>query len=734
MAFTYYNDSYMCRCNYATKLYQNPTDTMATIGAVLSVGDMFVSDRSVQVGQMMLYQISSCVEGKTQDLPIGYWCPREVLDMIPIESSSSESTKMVESDDSKEIFDRVFIKASEVLLYKTKDSSTAIRAQFKLGEMISVDREIVVNCNGERQIRYRISDNTDDNIYYGYWIAASKGIQLESTIIPKVSVTPRTFNVVPLDDEVEDDETTETEDNWQSEEDRLTALENYDQSDEMRLDDLADELESIYGSYSANYSSTDTSLQNSPIGRMTFVHGMPFQWCYITDRRRNVSARYGYLSEGTVRKNSEYDAYGHAFARNIAANMPIIVFVPGEPSYLTKQATGVTGTVFGGNSKMARLWNNFWDGLSSSEADSLIENIVELGGSYDYFTFEMDMTKYHYNVNALCQNAATLMGLRNVVMDNEGNKCGSYDWKDYNTDAAHDYNMFGEVLGLDGGVSFAYDPQSSISDTIGNTTTESQVVGYFKALSAAARETAFMTRQAGWGGITVGEQGEEAINSILNSEEGVPLLTMGKRAIDFIANTAQGFNIRFPEIWDDSSHTRSYDIDMHFITPYATAFCKWRYVLVPFFMIFSMAAPRAEKNMSVYGAPNIIKAFSKGYFNVEIGLIESLTWKRYGDGEMISSDGVPTQIDVSVSFKDLYHVLTLSHTNGATAMAAFFNNTGLMDMLGTLSGVDMNRVGLPERISLYIGSAQNAVLGLGANFMQHIQDRVANFLERQWFM
>ena len=187
MAFTYYNDSYMCRCNYATKLYQNPTDTMATIGAVLSVGGMFISDRSVQVGQMMLYQISSCVEGKTQDLPIGYWCPREVLDMIPIESSSGESTKMVESDDSKEIFDRVFIKASEVLLYKTKDSSTAIRAQFKLGEMISVDREIVVNCNGERQIRYRISDNTDDNIYYGYWIAASKGIQLESTINKKVS-------------------------------------------------------------------------------------------------------------------------------------------------------------------------------------------------------------------------------------------------------------------------------------------------------------------------------------------------------------------------------------------------------------------------------------------------------------------------------------------------------------------------------------------------------------------
>ena len=101
---------------------------------------------------------------------------------------------------------------------------------------------------------------------------------------------------------------------------------------------------------------------------------------------------------------------------------------------------------------------------------------------------------------------------------------------------------------------------------------------------------------------------------------------------------------------------------------------------------------------------------------------------------MISSDGVPTQLDVSISFKDLYHVLTASHTMGASAMAAFFNNTGLMDMLGTLSGVDMNRVGLPDRIALYLGASKNAVMGLGGNFMQHIQDRTADFLERHWFM
>ena len=57
-----------------------------------------------------------------------------------------------------------------------------------------------------------------------------------------------------------------------------------------------------------------------------------------------------------------------------------------------------------------------------------------------------------------------------------------------------------------------------------------------------------------------------------------------------------------------------------------------------------------------------------------------------------------------------------------------------MDMIGTLSGVNMNRVDLTERIQLYLSASSNALLGLGDNFMSHIQDRVANFLQRHWFL
>ena len=84
MAFTYYNESWLCRSIRSTKLYISPTDITPTISKVLPTGAMFVSDRYVQSGLMKLYQITSAVNG---DVPIGYWCPSDVLEMTPIEQA-----------------------------------------------------------------------------------------------------------------------------------------------------------------------------------------------------------------------------------------------------------------------------------------------------------------------------------------------------------------------------------------------------------------------------------------------------------------------------------------------------------------------------------------------------------------------------------------------------------------------------------------------------------------------
>ena len=168
---------------------------------------------------------------------------------------------------------------------------------------------------------------------------------------------------------------------------------------------------------------------------------------------------------------------------------------------------------------------------------------------------------------------------------------------------------------------------------------------------------------------------------------------------------------------------------MKFVAPYATPFCIWRYVLVPFVHILSLAAPRSTRRVNSYVAPFLIRAFSKGYFNVEMGMITGITWKRFGDGDMISADGVPTQIDVTVDFKDLYHALTISPWK-TTNLGLFFNNTGLIDLLGTLSGVNMNRISMADRLQLYGFAIDRTVKDIGTNLMRHVNDRVRNTFDK----
>ncbi|MCM1230044.1 MAG: hypothetical protein NC489_07925, partial [Ruminococcus flavefaciens] len=142
-------------------------------------------------------------------------------------------------------------------------------------------------------------------------------------------------------------------------------------------------------------------------------------------------------------------------------------------------------------------------------------------------------------------------------------------------------------------------------------------------------------------------------------------------------------------------------------------------------------------NVSQYSSPFLIRAYSKGYFNVEMGIIENMQWKRFGDGDMISDDGVPTQIDVSIQFKDLYHTLAMTNmykigvekTNGTNNVQNFLNNTGLVDLIGTLSGVNMNRIALKDRLSMWASSSLDAWGSMGGNFMRHIQGRVRSVVE-----
>lgn len=491
----------------------------------------------------------------------------------------------------------------------------------------------------------------------------------------------------------------------------------------------------LYKKYNMTY--LGESLMSIPIGRMIFVHGMPFQYTYLTDRRLNNNTAYSKEPTGNFIKSGNLDMYGRMFAGDIAANTPICSIVPGTPVFLTNIKQSLFGVDSNASNKERGGWLPVLSQVTDFNIGDAIKSIIDQNDdkAYQYYSMEVNTTEYFNFVNALCQTTARFMGLGNIAYRNRS--CTAFDWSNYNQAAEQDYSMFEEIAGMNNGISFAFDPMSSISDTLNNSTKDSDLAGMLNGISEKARELEFML---GTGGISLdivnSSDYEAALASVTDGVlSGIrnPLSVISS----FISNTTHGMNVRFPEMWSDSSLSRSYDIDMKFITPYATQFCKWRYVIVPFLHLFCLAAPQSKDTIMNYSRPFLIKAYSRGYFNVEMGLIDSIQWKRYGEGDMISEDGVPTEIDVSISFHDLYQQLAISLFHGAEGsekditvnmqrIAVFFNNSGLMDMLGSLSGVNTNRFNLGEKLSLFASTAIGAFSATGSNVLSHISDRVRN--------
>ena len=750
MAYTTTNISLMCRCSRTTKLYQNINDIQPTISAILSAGTIFVSDKTAVVGNTVLRQITS--SPTNENLPFGYWCPASVLEEYTIETED-EPVEEVTYDDSISVDETLRVKSSKVTVYVDKQTSAIVTHTLKQNDTLTVDRKVSCNCNGVVQSRYHITDtSSEDKSVIDKWVLNNGYVSVMSKVVtPKLAAArsltspfPSLIPSLPNDTSDDSKDTTYTspiviQNTNQTAVNSLftnsiikspDALMEQGINNIQMLQEAAENYaESQYATdafeaYASEYSRIDNSLGNVPIGRMTFVHGMPFQYNYITDRRIGATAKYAYDGASVnAAKNGDVDMYGRIFAKEIAGNMPIMVLIPGEPVYLTK-AEGLFKYRGSASKSLKDLFAPFWADLSGSDYDSALEDLLaNTDGVYDYFSFQINMTEYYNYANPLCRQSAALMKLgdRQIM----GKSCTTFNWADYNKDVSQDYNVFAEVIGYGDGISFAYDPLSAISDSLGNDTSESQFASMLQGLTSKARELQFIA----------GQSGSSALNGLFSAsdfEGSVSDINTGlaSRLGTFLENVSKGFNIRFPDIWTGSSHTRSYSVDMHFITPYATNYCKWRYVLCPFFMLFALAAPQAPLSMSVYGRPFTIRAFSLGYFNVENGIIESIEWRRFGDGDMISQNGIPTQMDVSIGFKDLYHVLTQGKTNTPKYMGAFFSNIGLMDMIGALSGVNVNMISLGDRISIYFNTAVQSIMDIPTNFMSNVQDRFHRVADR----
>lgn len=173
----------------------------------------------------------------------------------------------------------------------------------------------------------------------------------------------------------------------------------------------------------------------------------------------------------------------------------------------------------------------------------------------------------------------------------------------------------------------------------------------------------------------------EGIEQNLASNEGI----IGAFASTFMS-TNKGSMSYYGKIWSDSQSSRSLELNFKFRSPYGNKFDIFRNVFFPFLLWHTAAIPKQDGRFS-YKEPFLVQVEFPGWFNVNCGCIEQITWTKGGDQNLMTSDGLPLEMDVTVTLCDLYPIELASE--GVETLAY---NYGLHSFLSNLSGIRLDQV------------------------------------------
>jgi hypothetical protein len=137
--------------------------------------------------------------------------------------------------------------------------------------------------------------------------------------------------------------------------------------------------------------------------------------------------------------------------------------------------------------------------------------------------------------------------------------------------------------------------------------------------------------------------------------------------------------------------------------------------------------PRGEYHNG-YSAPFLVKAFYKGSFNIDMGIITEMTVNKGKEGGW-TKDGLPTVVDVSFTIQDLYS--SISMTPITLAKSNTLENIQELDYLCSLCGININEPELTRIVKLYAtlnitSKWVDIPFNLTANIGQKLSTKISN--------
>lgn len=176
------------------------------------------------------------------------------------------------------------------------------------------------------------------------------------------------------------------------------------------------------------------------------------------------------------------------------------------------------------------------------------------------------------------------------------------------------------------------------------------------------------------------------VNGFLQKDQGVTMQTFA---------TTNGMRVVYPELWSDSSFSRTANFNFEFISPYGDPLSIFKYVMAPFAALLCFAMPRQAADNG-FVSPFFVRADIPGLFTMDLGLITDFTWTRGGNQNLWTKDGLPRAISGSFTIADLYPYLSM--TKRFSFLSANPNYTVFLDNLSGFHAVydDENSSGLND--------------------------------------
>ena len=416
--------------------------------------------------------------------------------------------------------------------------------------------------------------------------------------------------------------------------------------------------------------------------------------------------------------------FGITYAEKIVMKMPLLLVTPGKPNFMSsyKEEDRV--------SKIAELM-----GLKPSDANdananyqsSLLagSNVGELVNCGKYYTFEFQTREYFDYVNGMCWTGARLLGIQDVkiTVNKKTSALGSFNWQNAVAE------KFKGVLTSMDTIAFYVDSVSTVDEDFSNSETESQLASKINQFADVGREIQFLL------GTAVGDvpdwMSQEDLDSTLEDIQslsdqwlnGNTILTMVAKNF---ATVATGGKLLFPKIWADSEYSKSYNISIKLRTPDADILSWYLNIYVPLCHLVALTAPHqvSSEQYNGYCSPFLVRAYYKGLFNCDTGMVTSLSISRGKEGSW-TLNGLPTEVDVSMQIKDMYNVLSITPSSD---VKWFLNNTSLMDYLATNCGININEPDIVRQLDLYLSMHKANIMNLPNRVWTSVNDALSTKL------